>query len=226
MKYIKFLPIILFISIIFSCDITDSYIKVINKGDVIDATKGIMESNYTVTINITANESTYVNARVYDQNGNNVLNSIIKVDGVLLEQRDYGGYFSSIPVIWEEGSSHSFSVSTPDGGSSYGIVRKPVGLLTGVTYNPPKPTLALEYTVTPPTGGWPKESYVYCRIRNNNKLYGYPNYPQDMQTIMLASTRLTDATDVSFISSLINKTSIKYYNSSSVVKVTGNETSW
>lgn len=183
-------------------------------------------SGYKVIIEITAGSSVYANARVYDETDTFVPDAVISVDGVKLVKKEYDNYFESLETFWSDGSSHTFSVSTPDGGRSNGTVTKPTGTLSGVSYDPPKPTLAESYTATPPAGGWPVGSYLFCRFENDEHNYGIYKAPTGDSAVTFTSPYLNGATSVAFESMLRNIVTIEGYGSGSTVSVTGTRTSW
>lgn len=186
----------------------------------------IVPSGYQVRIQITADSSVYVNAWVYDETDTFVPDATITVDGVRLVKKEYDNYSVSLETTWSDGSSHEYSVSTPDGGRSFDTITKPAGTLSGVSYDPPKPALAESYTATPPEGGWPVGSYLYCHIENDGKYYGIVQEPTGDSAVTFSSDRFTGASSVRFESMLKNTVPIEGYGAGSTVTVTGTATSW
>ena len=202
-----------------------------NPASTDDADSGVTidaaNSDYRVIIDVESDPSTYgANARVYDGDNNFVNDVIIKVDGIALEKMSFDGYSSSIGQSWEDGSEHTFSVKIPGAEQVTGNIVKPTGTLTGITYNPSKPTIADSYTLTAPTNGWPTGSFIHCSYEKGGSQYGYYSKISGTSDIVINPEDLSGATEVTFKSMLKNEKAIEGYASGSVISVTGTETEW
>jgi len=184
-------------------------------------------SLYQIVIRIESNSNVQIDAYVYDEYNIFVNNATMSVDGQsLVKQPSVDLYYVQINKIWSDGSSHSFSVSTPDGKSSSGNIVKPTGILTGFTVNPPSNTGVNTYTVSPPSGSWPTGSYIRCTFENGGVNYWIPKSPSGKVNEMFTSSHLVGATSLDFKGALQNKVSIDNYNPYSIVTLTGPFTSW
>jgi hypothetical protein len=188
--------------------------------------EGAVPSAYFVHLDITARSSTYANAYAYDSDFNDIAGAVFTVDGFTLVQQSGGNYYASIGGVWEDGSAHEYTVSTPDGGSASGSVVKPTGTLTGVTYDPPSPTIATSYTASPPSGGWPEGSVVYAQTTIAGAYYGLPKYPTGSGAVVFDGQTFVGASAVTFQASKRTMEGIVGFTDSSYVSVEGTATPW
>jgi hypothetical protein len=216
MKYPKIFFLLGILFLVTSCQNPTSNEKPIDK-----------TSSYKVIIEI-AGDSREANAYVRDADGNFVLGSVIKVDGITLEKTtSYNDYYANLGQDWNDQKPHSFSIQTPDGHSSSGTIAEPTGTLSGVSYSPATLTAgASSYTASPPQGVWPQGSCVDCLVINNGKYYGYTYNPTGTAPVTCCESTFADASSIKFTSYLLNEVGIDGYTSTSYVSLSGAATSW
>ena len=183
-------------------------------------------SLYRIVIRIESDTDVSINAYVYDENDNFVSDATMSVDGQSLVKQSVDDYYVYINTIWAGDSTHSFSVSTPDGKSSSGNIVKPAGTLTGFTVNPATNTGVNTYTVSPPSGSWPIGSYIECTFLDSDIHYLIPKSPTGTADVVFTSPRLDTASSLSFDCAFQNKVSVANYDPDSIVTLTGPFTSW
>jgi hypothetical protein len=151
-KTLKALIILILVGLMFaviSCDTTTG--------------GGKGKAQYRVDIDINCGvDSPYVNAHVWEANRHIfVENAKISIDDKEVEKdEEYELYYIDFEESWEEGSTHSYKIETPDGVSEEGTFTISLKKLTGATCEDPKDKIVGTYTVSPPPGGWPQNSYL------------------------------------------------------------------
>lgn len=166
-----------------------------------------------------------VSADIYDASWAGVSTATVTVDGAAVPYAS-SGYYSRSEAAWTEGTSHTFSVSTPDGKSFQGTIAMPVGTLTGVSYSPATPTVATSYTVSPPGGLWPSGSRIKLQATKGTSTFSTADEPSGSNPVVFNNTFLVGATSVTFLSSLESRVVLEGYQPWSNMVVSGTPTSW
>lgn len=183
-------------------------------------------SDYRIDVEIESSNTVNINGYVYDENYEFVENAVISIDGEQLVKQSSDNYYVYINELWADESTHTFSVSTPDGNSATGSISKPTGSLTGFTVNPSSNQGVNTYTVSPPSGSWPVGSYVECYYTNGGTNYLISEYPSGSTDVIFSNTRLGSASDIYISCAFQNRVSVDNYSATSIISITGPYTSW
>lgn len=184
------------------------------------------QSLYRVVIRIESDNYVNINAYVYDENDNFVSNATMSVDGQSLVKQSGDNYNVYIDTIWADDSTHTFSISTPDGKSSSGSIVKPAGSLTGFSVSPSSNQGVNTYTVSPPSGSWPTGSYIECNFEEGGINYLIRRNPTGTADAVFTNSLLVTATSLFFDCAFQNEVSVDNYDPDSIVTLTGPFTSW
>lgn len=183
-------------------------------------------SLYRIVIRIESDTVVNINAYVYDENNNFLDNATMTVDGQSLVKQVGNNYYVYINTVWSDGSTHSFSISTPDGKSSSGNIVKPSGTLIDFSVTPQNYSGVNTYTVSPPFGSWPNGSYIECNYENGGFYYLIRRNPTGSSNEVFTNSGLVNASDLSFACAIQNKVSVDNYDPNSIVTLTGRFTFW